>query len=75
MSISFANASFKDFENIPGMDVTERANHFYDFLGYMADHGHMNYRFLNLSGCGPEMQVITHVNPSPQTYVSFVSDD
>jgi hypothetical protein len=33
MSINFENTSFQDFENIPGMDVTERANHFYDFLG------------------------------------------
>ena len=75
MRINFANASFKDFENIPGLDIQQRAELFSDFLGFMTDHHHMNYRLLNLSGCGPQMQVITPVSTLPQKYVSFVSND
>jgi len=76
MHIDFTKASFRDFEDIPGMDAIERADIFYDFLGFMKENGHMNYRFLNMSGCGPQMQVLTTQHAvSPGTYVSFVSND
>ncbi|WP_159477737.1 aminotransferase class I/II-fold pyridoxal phosphate-dependent enzyme [Dyadobacter sp. 3J3] len=75
MNINFATASFKDFENVPELDAIQRADLFYDFLGYMKDNGHMNYRLLNLSGCGPEMRVITSANTSPKKFISFVCND
>ncbi|TDE13220.1 MULTISPECIES: aminotransferase class I/II-fold pyridoxal phosphate-dependent enzyme [Dyadobacter] len=76
MNIDFTKASFRDFENIPGLDAIARAEVFYDFLGFMKNSGHMNYRLVNQSGCGPEMDVLTpQSGGSPGRYVSFVSND
>jgi len=75
MIINFENASFRDFENIPNMDILERATVFNDFLAYMEKNGHLNYRFQNISGCGPEMEVITNTGNLHKNYVSFVSND
>jgi glycine C-acetyltransferase len=76
MNIDFTKASFRDFENIPGLDAIARAEVFYDFLGFMKNSGHMNYRLVNQSGCGPEMDVITpQSGASAGRYVSFVSND
>ncbi len=76
MKIDFTKASFRDFEDIPGLDAVQRANVFYDFLDYMKQNGHMNYRLLNLSGCGPEMKVLVEQQAiEPSNYVSFVSND
>jgi glycine C-acetyltransferase len=76
MNIDFTKASFRDFENIPGLDAIARAEVFYDFLGFMKNSGHMNYRLVNQSGCGPEMDVITpQSGGSAGRYVSFVSND
>jgi len=73
--MDFANATFKNFENIEGHDMYQRAEVFGDFLEYMKDNGHMNYRLLNYSGCGPEMYVNTNVHEEETSYVSFVSND
>lgn len=76
MNIDFTKASFRNFENIPGLDAIARAEVFYDFLGFMKSSGHMNYRLVNQSGCGPEMDVITpQSGASAAKYVSFVSND
>jgi len=76
MNIDFTKASFRDFENIPGLDAIARADVFYDFLGFMKNSGHMNYRLVNQSGCGPQMDVITpQSGGSAGRYVSFVSND
>ncbi|MBB6498371.1 aminotransferase class I/II-fold pyridoxal phosphate-dependent enzyme [Pedobacter cryoconitis] len=73
--MDFANATFKNFENIKGHDIYQRAEVFGEFLQYMKDNGHMNYRLLNSSGCGPEMYVNTGVHQKETSYVSFVSND
>jgi glycine C-acetyltransferase len=75
MEINFSNASFKDFENIAGKDVTERAEIFNNYLQHLADRGHLNYRLLSLTGCGPEMELITPARPQPSKYISLVSND
>ena len=76
MNINFATASFRDFENIPGLDAIERADVFYDFLEFMKDSGHMNYRLVNSTGCGPEMNIITpYSGGQPVRHVSFVSNN
>ncbi|SEO08470.1 2-amino-3-ketobutyrate coenzyme A ligase [Mucilaginibacter gossypiicola] len=74
-NIDFNKASFKDFENIPDLNAFERAEAFYEFTGYMESHGHMNYRFLTLGGCGPEMWVTSPFHKTPQKCVSLVSND
>lgn len=75
MEINFTTASFKDFENIPGKDAYERALVFNNYLQFLADRGHLNYRLLSLTGCGPEMELITPARPKPARYVSLVSND
>lgn len=73
MNIDFSKATFRDFENIPEYDIAQRAEIFYDFLGYMESNGHMNYRLKNNSGCSPIMNV--DINFTQKDYVSFVSND
>ncbi|WP_367868407.1 aminotransferase class I/II-fold pyridoxal phosphate-dependent enzyme [Pedobacter sp. WC2423] len=73
--MDFATATFKNFENIEGHDMYDRAAVFGDFLQYMNDNGHMNYRLQNFSGCGPEMRVKTSIHQQGFDYVSFVSND
>ena len=73
--MDFATATFKNFENIEGHDMYDRAAVFGDFLQYMNDNGHMNYRLQNFSGCGPEMLVKTSIHQQGFDYVSFVSND
>lgn len=73
--INFNKASFKDFENIPGLNAFERAEAFHEFTDYMEDHGQMNYRFVTSNGCGPEMWVTSPFNKVPRKCVSLVSND
>jgi glycine C-acetyltransferase len=75
MKIDYEKASFKDFENIPGLNAFERAEAFDDYLNYLDDKGHLNYRLLNTTGCGPELDILTSRSAGPERYVSFVSND
>lgn len=73
MDINFATATFKDFENIPGYNIAERAEIFYEFLEYMKSNGHMNYRLKNTSGTNSTVNV--DIADQNKEYVSFVSSD
>ena len=75
MEIEFKTASFKDFENVDGLDAWERAALFQDYLNYLNDHGRLNYRLISSSGCGPEMDIITKDHPEARKMISFVSND
>ena len=75
MEIDFNKASFKDFENVPGMDAWARADLFSDYLKYLTHKGHLNYRLVSTTGCGPEMEIISDKKENTQPYVSFVSND
>ncbi|SEK24821.1 aminotransferase class I/II-fold pyridoxal phosphate-dependent enzyme [Parapedobacter koreensis] len=75
MEIDFTKATFKDFEDIPGLDAFERAKTFKQFTDYMAENGHMNYRLITTTGCGPEMDIKTPYDNKPQRCVCFVSND
>lgn len=75
MNIDFAKASFRDFENIPGIDAMERAGEFQLFLDYLSANGHLNYRIQSLSGCGPEMELLLPGKSKPQKCACFVSND
>ncbi|MDQ1095952.1 MULTISPECIES: aminotransferase class I/II-fold pyridoxal phosphate-dependent enzyme [Chryseobacterium] len=72
MNINFENASFKDFENIPGYDMMQRADYYYEFLEYMKYKGRHHYRLQNNTGCG---SVINVGEKSPRDYISFVTSD
>lgn len=74
--INFAKASFKDFENISGLNAFERAEVFQEFTDYMVKNGQMNFRFMtSKKGCGPEMWVTSPFNQTPRKCVSLVSND
>ncbi|MGK6352942.1 aminotransferase class I/II-fold pyridoxal phosphate-dependent enzyme [Parapedobacter sp. DT-150] len=75
MAIDFNQATFKDFENIPGMEINERSLIFSQFLKFMEHNGHMNYRLLNSSGCAPEMSVKLPNAEKSSTFISLVSND
>jgi glycine C-acetyltransferase len=74
MKIDFENASFKDFENIPGLDPYQWADQWSQYVAYKSGKGQMNYRFEAQSGCGPEISLcVPGVNVD--RFVSLVSND
>jgi len=73
MSIDFTTATFRDFENIEGFNIAERAEIFYEFLNYMKSKGHMNYRLKNTTGTNSVVNV--DIENEKRDYVSFVSSD
>ncbi|WCT13387.1 aminotransferase class I/II-fold pyridoxal phosphate-dependent enzyme [Mucilaginibacter jinjuensis] len=75
-NINFEKASFKDFENIPELNIFQRALVFQQFTSYMEESGQMNFRFMTgQNGCGPEMWVTSPFNKTPKKCVSLVSND
>jgi len=75
-NIDFATASFKNFENIEGLDAFERAEVFQKFTDYMVENGQMNFRFMTSeNGSSPEMWVTSPYNSTPKKCVSLVSND
>lgn len=75
MEIEFNTASFKDFENVDGLDAWKRASLFQNYLNYLYNNGRLNYRLISSSGCGPEMNILTKDHPKARKMVSFVSND
>lgn len=73
--MDYSKLSFKDFENIPGLNMMERAGSFNSYLNYLDDKGHLNYRLENSSGCGPELSLNLKVKDNDKRYVNFVSND
>jgi len=73
MSIDFTTATFKDFENIPDHNMSQRAEIFYEFLNHMKSNGHMNYRLKNTTGTNSVVNV--DIRNQEKDYVSFVSSD
>ncbi|WP_207424307.1 aminotransferase class I/II-fold pyridoxal phosphate-dependent enzyme [Desertivirga brevis] len=75
MPIDFYSASFKDFEDIPGLNVYERSAYFTQFLNYLKSQDRLNYRLLSNSPCSPEMEIQLEGGSKPRRMVSFVSND
>lgn len=74
-NINFEKASFKDFETIPNLNAFQRADIFKEFTDYMETQGHMNYRFVTSTGCGPEIWVNSPYLSEPRHCISLVSND
>ncbi|GGC33360.1 2-amino-3-ketobutyrate CoA ligase [Parapedobacter defluvii] len=73
-TIDFEKASFKDFEDIPGIDPYGRAALWTAYVDSRKQVGEWNYRQRNLSGCGPEMELeLTGI--AHKRFVSLVSND
>lgn len=75
MSIDFTTATFKDFENINGMDAFERAAYFSRFLDYLAGNGRLNYRLEVTGANGPVVDLVRPGEDTARSYVSLVSND
>lgn len=74
MNINFDTATSRDFINIPGKNVLERAQLFSRYLEYLDNRGLLNYRIKSVSGCGPTMDLSLNGNVK-RDVVSFVSND
>ena len=74
MEINYLTASFKDFENIPGLDIFQRAGEFDRYLDYLQANGRLNYRFVTHSGCLPEVEVAVP-GQGVRKMVGLVSND
>ncbi|TCD03156.1 aminotransferase class I/II-fold pyridoxal phosphate-dependent enzyme [Pedobacter psychroterrae] len=75
MNVDFENASFKDFENPEGMDIYQRSDLFNEYLDFLQDRGHLNYRLESLTGCGPVVEMDIPGYGGRRPYVSLVSND
>ncbi|SFC16603.1 glycine C-acetyltransferase [Parapedobacter composti] len=73
-TIDFEKASFKDFENIPGMDAYGWAKLWAAYVEDRNRVGKFNYRQENQSGCGPEIELNLPGN-THRSFVSLVSND
>jgi len=73
-TIDFENASFKDFENIAGLDPYGWADQWSQYVAYKSARGQMNYRFEAQSGCGPLIDLKVP-GISVEHFVSLVSND
>jgi glycine C-acetyltransferase len=74
MNINFEKASFKDFENIPGINPWESADLFRQYVDNWESRGHWNYRQESLSGCMPEVELELPGNPNKK-FVALVFND
>ncbi len=75
MNIDITKASTKDFENIPDLDIFERAKAHQGYINYLRENDFMNYRLLATSGCGPEIDLAENGYIKKGEYISFVSND
>jgi glycine C-acetyltransferase len=75
MNTTFHNNSFKDYENIAGQDFAATAKDFGEYLNYLKDQGHLNYRIESLSPVGPEMNLLLPGEELPRWAVCLVSND
>ncbi len=75
MKISFENASFKDFENIPDQGLYTTVDEFHDYLNFLRRNGHLNYRIESLSPVGPEMDLQLPGDEGGIRAVCLVSND
>ncbi|MEJ2901687.1 aminotransferase class I/II-fold pyridoxal phosphate-dependent enzyme [Pedobacter panaciterrae] len=75
MKIDFEKASFKDFENPAGLDAYQRAALFDEYLDFLQARGHLNYRLVGLTGCGPTVDLDIPGYGGVRSYVGLVSND
>ena len=75
MFIDFEKASFKDFENIPELDIYARAEEFNKYLDFLAARQRLNYRLEAVSPPGPTVDLILPGQSKPGNFVSLVSND
>ncbi len=73
--MDFTNTTFKDFENIEGLDIFQRAKLNNQYVDYLNKKDFFNYRLLTLSGCNSEIKLAKQKQIEEGDYISFVSND
>jgi glycine C-acetyltransferase len=58
MNKNYQELSFKDFENMEGLNLQETAQEFSNYIADWDGRDHWNYRQESLSGCKPEVDVM-----------------
>ncbi|WP_183580218.1 aminotransferase class I/II-fold pyridoxal phosphate-dependent enzyme [Mucilaginibacter sp. X5P1] len=58
MNKNYQNLSFKDFENMEGLDLHQTAQEFSNYIEDWDGRDHWNYRQESLSGCKPDLDVM-----------------
>jgi glycine C-acetyltransferase len=74
MNINLEKASFKDFENMAGMNPFEWADQFDAYIQNWERRGHWNYRQEAISGAGPVVDLLFK-DGSTRPMISLVSND
>jgi glycine C-acetyltransferase len=74
MNIPFEKASFKDFEDIRGLDPYQQAELFAQYIDNWSSRGHWNYRQESLNGCMPEVG-LNLPGKSGKKFVALVFND
>jgi len=72
--INYEKASFKDFEEIEGLDPFGWAEEFDAYVADWTRRGHWNYRQESLSGCMPRLELKIPGNPN-KMFVALVFND
>lgn len=65
----------KDFENVEGLNIFERAKLNNEYLKFLDDRGVLNYKILATSGCNSEIKLAKQKQLSEGNYISFVCND
>ena len=74
MSNNFEKKSFKDFENIPGMDFYGWAQQWKAYVADRSSIGEFNYRQENQAGCNAEAELLLDGSPH-RHFVNLTSND
>ncbi len=70
--MNFEKLTFKDFENIPELDLSARSKIFKEYLTYMGFDDYQSYRIIGKSGCNANMML---ESLHGESFISFVSND
>ncbi|NQD69782.1 aminotransferase class I/II-fold pyridoxal phosphate-dependent enzyme [Sphingobacterium shayense] len=70
--MNFDKLTFKDFENIPELDLNDRSKIFKKYLTHMGFDDFQSYRIVGKSGCNANM---TLESKHGDSFISFVSND
>lgn len=71
----FSKVSTKDFEDIQGMNIFQRAEAFKGYLDYLDNNGFLNYLLKANSGCNSEVELAETKHIKTSSYISFVCND
>lgn len=75
MNFDYSKVSTRDFEDIPGYDIFQRAQAFQGYLDFLDDQGYLNYLLMAQSGCGSEIELAQTRHIEEGNYISFVCND